>query len=52
MEHCRLRAGNRSSLVNGEPLVEVGERSDDEDVFDRWRSHRRRGVVEEGLNDG
>jgi len=25
MEHCRLRAGNRSLLANCEPLVEVGE---------------------------
>jgi hypothetical protein len=35
MEHCRLRAGNRSPLLNSEPLAEVSERSDDGDVFGR-----------------
>ena len=52
-EHWRLSLGSGSLLLKVEPLAEMGERSDDEDVFEKWMCARcRNGVLGGQVNDG
>ena len=53
MEHCRISFGRGSLLLKVEPAVEIGERSDEEELFDIWTfAGRRRGVCGGQVTDG